>query len=1584
VSDQHLIGTEGDDFLQGAEGNDILDGRGGSDTLAGGAGDDLYIVDIDSDWIIENAGEGIDTVESWANAYQLTEHIENLTLVGAAALGATGNDAANIITGNDADNTIAGRGGDDVMIGGAGNDYMVDSGDGNDVLDGGTGSDFMIGLEGNDVYLPGFGGQDTVYDSGGDDEVRMPAGVTPDQVERVRQEGSDHLVLRVAGTGEAVTMYNWYSGPEWQVERVVFEDGTVWDAATTSSLRYLGTAGDDFIQGTMWSERLEGRGGNDVLAAGLGDDVYVPGAGGGFDYIVDFGGDTLLLEGVSPDQIERIRESGSYDLTLRVAGTSDRITLGGWFYDPTNQIEEIVFDDGTVWTGEVALSLYGTELDDVLVGSASAERIHGLGGNDYLQGNEGDDVLDGGEGSDVLIGGPGSDTYVFSASDGPNNWAVAQAGERLQLPGLSWSSIAMTRDESTLYITVTDTGASIAVQSQSGVPGDEGWRVELEFGDGTVWLPSNIVSNAPYSGTDGNDLLEGSEFWDRIFGLGGDDVVYGFDGTDFLDGGAGADTLYGGAGDDYYYVNDEDVLVEYANEGQDAVESTISFTLPSEVDDLFLKSTQALSGTGNEGNNVIVGNAAGNLLSGEGGNDILTGVEGNDRLDGGAGQDRMHGGDGDDTYVVDSSDDLVFENANEGLDSVESGVGYALGAHLENLTLTGTVAVTGAGNELANVVAGNVIDNILSGNGGDDFLHGMEGHDFLFGDDGEDRLFGGEGSDALRGGNGDDALDGGSGNDELIGGAGSDTYAFVRGGGADWAWELFPGIAGDVDRVVVAPDIQVSDITVTYVAPSQPGFFTGGFLLSVNGSADSMKVIWAPDKGPEQLVEEVAFADGTVWREAELRSLAIQTGNAPVVQTALADQNATEEAPFSYAVPAQTFGDADIFLGDSLSYSASVAGGAALPSWLAFDAVTATFSGTPLNADVGTLSVRVTATDTSGRSVSEVFDVTVANTNDAPVVAAPIADQGAAEDSAFGFTVPAGSFADMDAGDTLAYTAALADGSALPSWLTFDAGTRTFGGMPGNADVGTISVRVTATDSVGASASDVFDLAVANTNDAPSVASPIADQGATEDAAFNFTVAASAFADVDIGDILQYTASLADGSALPGWLLFDPATRTFSGTPANGDVGTVAVRVSATDPSGASGSDVFNVAVANTNDAPTLAAAIADQAAQDTVAFSYTVPVGTFADVDAGDSLVYSTGTLPSWLSFDAATGTFSGTPGAADIGAVSVEVRGTDGDGLFASDSFQLVVGAAPDRTVTGTAGNDTLSGASGNDTLNGLAGADSMSGGLGNDAYFVDNAGDQVIEAAGAGIDTVSSSISHTLAANVENLTLTGTANINATGNALANVLAGNSGKNTLSGGAGDDTYVVSQSNDSVVENAGNGVDTVRASISYTLGSNVENLELTGSSALSGTGNSLANWLIGNSGNNILRGQAGDDSLSGGGGNDTLTGGSGIDAFYFLEAPGAGNVDHVTDFAAGERLYLEDLVYAGIGAPGDFAAGDERFFAAAGASGGADASDRVIYDTTSGRLYFDADGSGAGSATLVAILDIVFALTASNIGVS
>src|SRR6185369_17894228 len=247
-----------------------------------------------------------------------------------------------------------------------------------------------------------------------------------------------------------------------------------------------------------------------------------------------------------------------------------------------------------------------------------------------------------------------------------------------------------------------------------------------------------------------------------------------------------------------------------------------------------------------------------------------------------------------------------------------------------------------------------------------------------------------------------------------------------------------------------------------------------------------------------------------------------------------------------------TFNDADA--GDTLTYSASLAGGAVLPGWIHFNAATRTFSGTPLNGDVGSLSLNITATDAQGLSASGAFALAVANINDAPTVAQAIADQSVSEDQVWSFTIPAGTFADVDAGDSLTYAATLANGSALPAWLTFNAASRTFSGSPLNGDVGSVSLKVTATDTAGAAVAGNFDLTVANTDDAPVVAQPVFSQSATEDQAWSFTVPANTFADVDFGDTLTFNASLANGNALPAWLLFNSATRTFSGTPTNGDV----------------------------------------------------------------------------------------------------------------------------------------------------------------------------------------------------------------------------------------------------------------------------------------------------------------------------------------------------------------------------------------------------------------------------------------------
>jgi len=197
-----------------------------------------------------------------------------------------------------------------------------------------------------------------------------------------------------------------------------------------------------------------------------------------------------------------------------------------------------------------------------------------------------------------------------------------------------------------------------------------------------------------------------------------------------------------------------------------------------------------------------------------------------------------------------------------------------------------------------------------------------------------------------------------------------------------------------------------------------------------------------------------------------------------------------------------------------------------------------------------------------------------------------------------------------------------------------------------------------------------------------------------------------------------------------------------------------------------------------------------------------------------------------------------------------------------------------------TGNALANILTGNAGNNVLNGAAGADRMSGGGGDDTYFVDHAGDVVNEWSSNGTDGVYASVSHTLASNIENLMLTGSTNINATGNWAANTITGNAGNNVLdggtdadrlAGGAGNDVYYVDNVGDAVVENADEGTDGIHSSVSLALAANVENLTLTGGWSLSATGNSLANTLTGNTGANILNGLGGADTMAGGTGNDT-----------------------------------------------------------------------------------------------------------------
>jgi Ca2+-binding RTX toxin-like protein len=252
-------------------------------------------------------------------------------------------------------------------------------------------------------------------------------------------------------------------------------------------------------------------------------------------------------------------------------------------------------------------------------------------------------------------------------------------------------------------------------------------------------------------------------------------------------------------------------------------------------------------------------------------------------------------------------------------------------------------------------------------------------------------------------------------------------------------------------------------------------------------------------------------------------------------------------------------------------------------------------------------------------------------------------------------------------------------------------------------------------------------------------------------------------------------------------------------------------------------------------------------------------------------------------------------------------------------------------DNTLIGNAGQNNLVGGGGNDVLDGGAGTDNLQGGFGNDVYYVYDLSDRIIEGGGVneGVDTVFASVTYSLEAlpSVENVTLTGIAAINATGNEANNVLTGNSAANVLTGGLGDDTYVV-DALDTVVENAYQGTDTVLSSFIYSLEAlpNVENLTLTDASAINVTGNDLDNVLTGNSADNVLDGGngadvliggAGADTLDGGNGNDTLMGDLGDDLYVFNSG---GGVDTVIETGGFDTLSFgpeitPDMLTLGVG---------------------------------------------------------------------
>jgi len=352
--------------------------------------------------------------------------------------------------------------------------------------------------------------------------------------------------------------------------------------------------------------------------------------------------------------------------------------------------------------------MIGGNFADLFFGFAGNDTLTGGGGNDRLVGGDGNDVLNGGVGADRMEGGSGSDTYT-----------IDNAGD--------------------LVVEAADAGNDLV---RSAIDYTLGANVER------LLLLGRAIKG---TGNALNNTITGNAYSNQ------------------LDGGVGADRLVGGAGNDAYYVDNRgDVVVELADEGNDVVFASVSYTLGADVERLTLTGSTALNGAGNALNNTITGNGGNNILNGLDGNDRLIGNGGSDTLNGGLGADTLEGGAGNDRYIVDNVADKVVELAGGGTDIVQSSVSFTLSANVESLELTGSAAISGRGNELDNNIRGNAGDNLLLGLAGTDRLYGGAGNDRLSGGAGQDLLAGEAGADTFLFDDGDFAGLGGATADRIL------------------------------------------------------------------------------------------------------------------------------------------------------------------------------------------------------------------------------------------------------------------------------------------------------------------------------------------------------------------------------------------------------------------------------------------------------------------------------------------------------------------------------------------------------------------------------------------------------------------------------------------------------------------------------------------------------------------------------------------------------------------------------------------------------------------------------------------------
>lgn len=406
-------------------------------------------------------------------------------------------------------------------------------------------------------------------------------------------------------------------------------------------------------------------------------------------------------------------------------------------------------------------------------------------------------------------------------------------------------------------------------------------------------------------------------------------------------------------------------------------------------------------------------------------------------------------------------------------------------------------------------------------------------------------------------------------------------------------------------------------------------------------------IIYTPNtnfSGEDTFTYTVADAAGAVSNEATVTMTVTAVNDAPVISgTPAAEVN--EDSAYSFT---PTASDADA---DTLTFGVQN-----LPSWASFDTATGALTGTPDNDDVGAYQgIVISATDGTETVSLTAFDITVVNTNDGPTISGTAATS-VSEDTAYSFTPTA---SDVDVDDSLTFSIA-----NQPVWASFDTQTGTLSGTPSNDNVGTFSdIVISVSDGTETVSLAAFSVTVTNTNDAP-IISGSPSTSVNEDTGYSFVPTAS---DVDSSDTLTFSVT-----NLPSWASFSASTGAITGTPGNSDVGTYqGIVISVTDGTETASLDAFAITVVNVNDAPVISGNPETSVNEDAT-YSFT-PVAS--DID-GDSLTFSIVNQPAWASFDAQTGTLSGTPVNGDVGTTSdIVISVSDGTTATALAAFSLTV---------------------------------------------------------------------------------------------------------------------------------------------------------------------------------------------------------------------------------------------------------------------------------------------------------------------